>query len=230
MNLFFEGSLYFGLFLTILAYAAGVQIQKKFNYALLNPMLVANFIVAGVLLLFRVEYADYQRSAHFLEMLLTPVTVSLAIPLYRQLGALKQHYRAICAGICAGVFVNLASVWLLSLWFGFSHELYVTLLPKSVTSPIGIGLSQEYGGIVTITVASIVVSGLFGNVTAEPLCRWLGITEPVARGVALGTASHAMGTARAFQLGELDGAMSSLAIVLTGLFTVLAAPLFVGLI
>ncbi|MDL2297577.1 LrgB family protein [Synergistaceae bacterium OttesenSCG-928-D05] len=230
MSPFFEGSLYFGLFITILAYVIGVRLYGKFPYAIFTPLLVADFIVVAALLLFRVEYADYHRSARFLEMLLTPATICLAIPLYKQLDILKKNFRAIFIGIAAGVFANSVGVLILSRFFGFSHELYVTLFPKSVTSPIGIGLSEELGGIVTLTVASIIVSGMFGNVTAEPIYRLFRVTDPVARGIGLGTASHAMGAAKAFQLGEIEGAMSGLAIVITGLFTVAVAPFFVNLL
>jgi len=230
MPAFFEGSLYFGIFITIFGYVVGVYVYEKWKYALLNPMLIADIIVVATLLTFRVEYVDYARSARFLEMLLTPATVCLAIPLYRQLEALRKNYRAICAGVATGVFVNLFAVWFFSRFFGFSHELYVTLLPKSVTSPIGVGMSEELGGIVTITVASIVVTGIFGNVVAELVCRLFRITEPVARGIAIGTSAHAVGTAKAFQLGEVEGAMSGLAIVLTGLFTVVVVPFFAYLI
>jgi predicted murein hydrolase (TIGR00659 family) len=230
MNAFFEGSAFFGIFVTVAAYLLGIAIYEKWRYALFNPMLLADIFVAAVLLLFRVKYDDYARSAHFLSVLLIPATVCLAVPLYKQLDTLKQHFSAICTGILAGVFANILGVSVLSKLFGFSHELYVTLLPKSITTPIGIGLSEEFGGIVTLTVASIVVTGIVGNVIAEPLCKMFRITEPVARGIGIGTASHAVGTARAFQIGEVEGAMSGLAIVLAGVCTVLIAPFFSHLV
>jgi predicted murein hydrolase (TIGR00659 family) len=173
-----------------------------------------------------VDYESYQQGAQMLSYLLTPATVCLAIPLYEQLELLKKNARAVLAGIASGVLTSLISVLVLSILFGLSHEEYVTLLPKSITTAIGMGVSEELGGIVTVTVAVIIVTGILGNVIAEYVFRLFRIEEPIARGVALGSASHAIGTARAMELGEIEGAMSSLSIAVAGLLTVVGASVF----
>ena len=158
--------------------------------------------------------------------MLTPATVCLAIPLYEQIELLKHNVKAIMAGIISGVLTSLISVFAMAAVFGFSHEEYVTLLPKSITTAIGMGVSDELGGIVTITVAVIIVTGIFGNVIGEHVCRLFRIEEPVAKGIAMGSASHAIGTAKAMEMGEIEGAMSSLSIAVAGLLTVVGASVF----
>ena len=170
----------------------------------------------------------YYEGAKYISYLLTPATVCLALPLYRQLEILKRHRKAILAGIVSGVLTSLVSVLGISALFRLTHEQYVTLLPKSITTAIGIGVSEEAGGIVTITVAVIILTGVFGNITAEAVCKLFRIEEPVARGIAIGTSSHAVGTTRAMEMGEVEGAMSSLSIVVSGLITVFGASLFAG--
>lgn len=221
-----EGFLFFGMAVSILGYLAGMYLKRKLKLAIFNPLLVSIVLVIALLSLLKVDYESYNTSAKYLSYLLTPATVCLAVPLYQQLPLLKKHAKAILAGILTGVITSLGSVYLLSLLFQFSHEQYVTLLPKSITTAIGMGLSAEMGGIVTITTASIIITGVFGNIVAEPVCRLLRITEPVAKGIAIGSASHAVGTARAMEMGEVEGAMSSLAIAVAGLMTVAFVSLF----
>ena len=160
--------------------------------------------------------------------LLTPATVCLAVPLYEQMSLLKKNFKAVAAGIVSGVLASLVSVLVLAKLFGLSHEQYVTLLPKSITTAIGMGISEELGGIVTITVAVIIITGILGNVIAELVCKVFHIQEPIAKGLALGTASHAIGTAKAMEMGPVEGAMSSLAIAVAGLLTVIGASVFAG--
>ncbi len=150
--------------------------------------------------------------------------------MYQQIEQLKKHKGAIFAGISAGVLTSLFTVWVLSLLFQLTHEEYVTLLPKSITTAIGMGLSQEAGGYVTITVAVIILTGVLGNMFCEIICKVTGITHPVAKGIAIGTSSHAIGTARAMQLGEVEGAMSGLSIVISGMITLIGAQIFAGFI
>ena len=150
--------------------------------------------------------------------------------MYQQIEQLKKHKGAIFAGISAGVLTSLFTVWVLSLLFQLTHEEYVTLLPKSITTAIGMGLSQEAGGYVTITVAVIILTGVLGNMFCEIICKVTGITHPVAKGIAIGTSSHAIGTARAMQLGEVEGAMSGLSIVISGVITLVGAQIFAGFI
>lgn len=219
-------SLFFGVVVSVLAYQAGLWIKRKWKLAVFNPLLISIFLVIAVLLIFDVDYERYNEGAKYLSYLLTPATVCLAIPLYEQLEQLKKNAKAIAAGILSGVLSSLVSVLALAAAFGLSHEEYVTLLPKSITTAIGMGVSEELGGIVTITVAVIIVTGVLGNVIAELVCKIFRIHEPVAKGIAIGSASHAIGTAKAMEMGEVEGAMSSLSIAVSGLLTVIGASVF----
>lgn len=211
-----------------MAYEAGLLLRRKLRMAICNPLLIAILCVMGALGVLDVDYEVYNEGGKYISYLLTPATVCLAVPLYRQLSLLKKNMRAVAAGLLSGVLASLVGVLVLSLLFGLSHEQYVTLLPKSITTAIGMGVSQELGGVTAITVAAIILTGVLGNVIAEAVFKVAGIQEPVARGLALGTASHAIGTAKALELGEVEGAMSSLAIAAAGLLTVAAAPVFAG--
>ena len=230
MSAFAGSSLYFGMLLSVGAYLFGMWLRKKTGLSLCNPLLVAIVAVILFLSVFRIEYGAYRRGADYLSYLLTPATVCLAIPLYRQLELLRRQAAAVAAAILTGVAGSAASIYVMSLLFKLEHVYYVTLLPKSITTAIGMGVSEEAGGIVTLTVVSIIVTGIFGNVTADWLFFICRIEEPVAKGLALGTAAHAIGTSRALELGEAEGAMSSLAIAVAGLVTVAVVPLVSGLI
>lgn len=219
-------SLFFGVVVSVLAYQAGLWIKRKWKLAVFNPLLISIFLVIAVLLIFDVDYERYNEGAKYLSYLLTPATVCLAIPLYEQLEQLKKNAKAIAVGILSGVLSSLVSVLALAAAFGLSHEEYVTLLPKSITTAIGMGVSEELGGIVTITVAVIIVTGVLGNIIAELVCKIFRIHEPVAKGIAIGSASHAIGTAKAMEMGEVEGAMSSLSIAVSGLLTVIGASVF----
>lgn len=220
------GSLFFGPALSLLAYEAGLIVKRKFKLAILNPLLIATTIIIGVLAVAGIEYEKYNESAKYISYFLTPATVALAVPLYEQLSLLKKHFAAVMSGIIAGVMASMISILLLSKLFGLTHEQYVTLLPKSITTAIGMGVSEEMGGIVTITVAVIIITGIVGGITAEFVYMIFRITEPVAKGLALGTSAHAMGTSKAMEMGDVEGAMSSLAIAVAGLLTVVAASVF----
>lgn len=226
MSEFFAGSVYFGAAVSIGAFLLGSALKKRFKHPLCNPLLIAIVLVMVFLLVFDVDYEAYQSSAKYLSYLLTPATICLAIPLYEQFQLLKKNWRAVLAGILSGVLSSLCCVFLLSLLFRLDHASYVTFLPKSITTAIGMGVSQELGGHVSITVAVIVITGILGNIFAQPACRLFRITEPVARGIAIGSASHAIGTAKAMELGQIEGAMSSLSIVVSGLLTVVGAAVF----
>ncbi len=221
-----SNSVFFGVMVSILAYELGVLLKKKLKLAVCNPLLISIVVVMLILAVFHVDYESYEAGAKLLSYLLTPATVCLAIPLYEQIELLKHNVKAIMAGIISGVLTSLISVFAMAAVFGFSHEEYVTLLPKSITTAIGMGVSDELGGIVTITVAVIIVTGIFGNVIGEHVCRLFRIEEPVAKGIAMGSASHAIGTAKAMEMGEIEGAMSSLSIAVAGLLTVVGASVF----
>jgi predicted murein hydrolase (TIGR00659 family) len=226
MRELFTTSVFFGVVLSLGAYFLGVWLKGKFQSPFLNPLLIAIVVTMAVVLLSGVGYDAYYEGAKYLSYLLTPATVCLAIPLYEQLSQLKRHWKAILAGILSGVVTSLVAVLGLSVLFGLTHQQYVTLLPKSITTAIGIGVSQELGGVVSITAATIIITGVTGNIIGEGLLRLLRVKEPVARGVALGTSAHAIGTARAMELGEIEGAMSSLSIVVAGVLTVVGASVF----
>ena len=230
MNALVQNCACFGVFLCLGAYFLAVRINRRWKSPLTNPLLLAAACVIAVLVLCRVDYTVFRDSAGPLSYLLTPATVSLAIPLYRQLDQLRRHARAIVLGVLSGVLTSGLSILAMSALFGLSHAHYVTLLPKSVTTTIGMSLSSELGGAAAITVTAIVVTGILGNCMAVFLCRLFRITEPVARGIAIGTASHALGTSKAIELGEVEGAMSGLSIAMAGLMTVVAAQVFAMLL
>lgn len=226
MNAFLNDSVFFGAFISIFAYEIGLWIKRKFHKAVFNPLLLAIMIVIVILSGFDIDYEVYNAGAKYISFILTPATVCLAIPLYQQLELLKSHWKAIAAGIMAGVLTTMLTVLGFSILFGLSHSEYMTLLPKSITTAIGMGVSEELGGNVTITVAVIIITGVLGNMIAGLVFKLFRIQEPVAKGIGLGSASHAIGTARAIELGEVEGAMSSLAIAVAGLLTVVTATLF----
>ena len=219
-------STFFGVMVSILSYELGIFLRKKFKLAIFNPLLISIVAVILLLLIFRVDYTSYNVGAKYLSYLLTPATVCLAIPLYEQLELLKNNVKAIMIGLICGVFTSLACILGLSLLFQLSHQEYVTLLPKSITTAIGMGVSEELGGIVTITVTVIIITGVLGNIIAETVCKLFHIEEPIAKGIAIGSASHAIGTAKAMEMGEIEGAMSSLSIAVAGLLTVVGASIF----
>ena len=229
MKDFFGTSVFFGVVVSLLSYQLGLWIKKKWKLAVFNPLLISVIVVMVLLLVFRVDYASYNEGAKYLSYLLTPATVCLAIPLYEQLELLKKNVIAITAGIVSGVITSLLSVLGMSALFGFTHEQYVTLLPKSITTAIGMAVSQEQGGITTITVAVIIITGVFGNMIAELVCKLFRIHEPIAKGVGIGSSAHAIGTVKAMEMGEVEGAISSLSIAVAGLLTVIGASIFANL-
>ena len=226
MTDFCNNSVYFGVAISLVGYVIGVQLKKKFKLAVLNPLMISIIFVVGVVLLFKLDYPSYKKQAEILNYLLTPATIALAIPLYQQLSLLRKNLLAVICGIISGVFASMSSVLAMSVLFSLSHEDFVTLLPKSITTAIGMGVSEELGGIQTITVAVIIVTGFLGNVIGEGVCKLFRITERISRGLALGTAAHAIGTAKALEMGEIEGAMSSLSIAVAGLLTVVFASFY----
>lgn len=220
MNEVFRQSMFVGVTISLIAYEIGLFLKKKFGLAVLNPLLVSIIIVIIALKGLGISYEVYNASAKYISYLLTPATVCLAVPLYEQLELLKKNMVAVVCGILSGTLASLFGIFALCMLFGFNHQQYVTMLPKSITTAIGIGLSEELGGIVTITVAVIIITGILGNVIADTVFRIFKIKNPLAKGLALGTASHAIGTARAIEMGPVEGAMSSLAVAVAGLLTV----------
>ncbi|WP_455055341.1 LrgB family protein [Merdimonas faecis] len=219
-----------GVFISLAAYGIGTLVKRKWNGPLANPLLIAIILVILFLKLSGVEYETYNASAKYLTYLLAPATVSLAIPMYERMQLLKENYAAILTGILSGVLASLVCVLAMALVFHLSQAEYVTLLPKSVTTAIGMDIAKELGGHSEIAAVVIIITGVLGNMAAEPICRIFAIRHPVAKGIALGTSAHAIGTAKAMEMGETEGAMSSLAIVVAGVCTVVGATVFAGLL
>ena len=230
MTNFMSNSIFFGAALSLIAYEVGLLLKRKFKMAIFNPLLISIIAVIAVLCLLHIDYDTYNQSGQYISYLLTPATVCLAVPLYQQMELLKKNLKAVIIGIVSGVLASLVSVLILAKLFSLSHEQYVTLLPKSITTAIGMGVSEELGGIVTITVAVIIITGILGNVIADTVFHIFKIKNPLAKGLALGTASHAIGTARAIEMGPVEGAMSSLAVAVAGLLTVVFVSGFAQLI
>lgn len=223
---FLRDSVFFAVVLTLITYLIGLKLKKRFKLAIFNPLLISAALIIVVMLIFHIDYSVYETGAKYINFFLTPSTVALAVPLYEQLEPLKKNWMAILLGILAGALTSAVCVLVLAMMFGFTHEQYVTLLPKSITTAIGMGVSEELGGIVPITVAVIAITGVLGNMMADFLCRIFKITDPIAKGIGIGSSAHAMGTARAMEIGEVEGAMSSLSIAVSGVITVFIAALF----
>ena len=226
MNEFFANAAFAGVSVSLISYMIGVYLKKKLNVGLFNPLLISIAVTIIFLVLAHIDYDAYNEGARYLSWLLTPATVCLAIPLYEEFELLKSNVRAVMCGIISGVLTSLITILVLALFFGLTHEEYVTLLPKSITTAIGMGVSEELGGYVTITVAVIIITGVIGNILAEFICKIFRIEEPIAKGIAIGSAAHAIGTAKAMEIGEVEGPMSSLSIAVAGILTVVGASVF----
>ena len=215
----------FSLLISILAYEIGIFINKKTKIAFLNPLMIAIVLVICTLLALNIPLEDYKNGGDFISMFLTPATVILAVPLYKNINSLKKDYIAILGGVFIGSITAILSVWGLAKGFGLSKELLASLIPKSITTPLGIELSEQIEGIPSVTVAAIVITGIVGAVFAQWVLKIFKITDKTAKGLAIGTSAHALGTTKAVEMGETEGAMSGLAIGLAGLITVIVATI-----
>ena len=219
---------HFGFVLSIFIFLLAIQIKLWLGWDFLNPLLLSTIMIVGILLLSDIPYEEYKQGAGLLNYFLTPATVCLAIPLYKQWNLLKNNFKAVILGILAGTLSSIVSILLLGLAFHLPNEHIATLLPKSITTAIGMGISEEMGGYVTLTVAAIVLTGILGSILSDLVFRIFPIHHPIAKGLALGTSAHAIGTAKALEMGEVEGAMSSLAIVVAGILTVILVPIVNG--
>lgn len=219
MSDFFESSSFFAVSLTLVLFALASACQKKWKFAVLNPILLAGLGVIGVLKVLGIPNSVYQSGCQFLSYLLTPATICLAVSFYEQFRNLKDHLVAVAAGVLAGTIASIGTVWLLSGAFGLDRVLTLSLLPKSITTAIGVALSQEVGGVGAITTAAIVSTGILGNIMGPALSRLFRLKDETAQGAAFGTASHVIGTSRAAELSSLTGAVSSLALTIAGIVT-----------
>ncbi|WP_329380340.1 LrgB family protein [Anaerofustis butyriciformans] len=223
-----KNSLYFAVLITILGYFIGDIIRKKTKLNVFNPILIGIIFVSIILSVFKIDYDVYYEGAKYISYFLTPATICLAIPLYEEFETLKHNFKAIIIGITAGVLSSLGSILLFSYLFALTHEQYVTLLPKSITTAIGMTVSEQFGGIASITVAVIIITGILGNLMGEYILKIFKIKHPISKGLAIGTAAHAVGTAKALEMGEVEGAMSGLSVAVSGLITVVLAGAFVN--
>ena len=226
---FLSGSAAWGVLLTLAAFALGALINKTTGKAIFNPLLLGSIFVIILLSVLNIPYADYKVSAAPVNYLLLPATISLAIPLYEKWDLLKENAAAI-AGISVGTLVSLGSALALALALDLTREQYATLLPKSVTTAISMDVAAELGGIAALTGAIVILTGIAGNLLAEVVCKIFHITDPIAKGVGIGTSAHAVGTSKALQMGEVEGAMSGLSIAVAGVLTAVLCPLFVSFI
>lgn len=215
----------FPLVLTFGAFQVGLWCQKKWKSPLCNPILIALILVVGVLLLTGVSVEHYQKSTAVISWLLTPATVCLALPLYQQFQVLKKNLPAVLAGVAAGTVTSLGVVFALCRLLSLDPVITASLLPKSITTAMGIVLAEQAGGLVPLATVCIIVTGILGSLFGPGLCRLLHITDPVAQGVAIGTSSHMVGTSKAMEMGTLQGAVSSLSLAVAGILTALLFPL-----
>lgn len=219
-----------GVVISLIGFFIGILCREKFKLPIFNPLLIAIIFTIGFVSIFRIDYDSYYSSAKYLSWLLTPATVALAVPLYKEIDKLKANWKMILISTACGCISSVVTVLVLSLVFRFNHAQYVTFLPKSITTAIGMGVAEELGGIVPVTVAAIIVTGIFGAIIADIVFKIFNITDPIAQGLALGASAHAIGTSKAIELGDLQGAMAGLAICTSGIITVALATTFAGII
>ena len=215
----------FGVIISLIAFEIGKFIFNKTKLAIFNPLLIATIIVMGFLNIFHITVVDYMLGGNLIVFFLAPATVVLAIPLFQQIDLLKKHFIPIIGGGIVGAVVAILSVIILGKLLGIDHQLLVSFMPKSITTPIGIELSKMLGGIPSITVFAIIITGITGNVTAPFIYSIFRIKNPIAKGLGLGISSHAVGTSRAIEMGKVEGAMSALSIVIAGILTIIIAPI-----
>ena len=219
MNNFLSSSTFFAVALTLIAFSLGQACQKKWKLAVLNPIIIAAAVIIGVLKLLNIPNAVYQTGCAFLTYLLTPATICLAISFYDQFQKLKAHLAAAVVGILAGTIASIGTIWAMANVFNLDAVITGSLLPKSVTTAIGVALCGELGGMAAITTAAIVITGILGNISGPTLCRLFRLKSEVAQGVAFGTSSHVVGTSKAVELSQLTGAVSSLSLTVAGIIT-----------
>lgn len=210
---------------TVLCYMASILLYKKTKNPVFNPILISTILIIVILKTFNIEYDAYDSGGRYIKFFLGPSIVVLAIPLHRQFDILKKSLKPILGGIIVGILMSLITVVAIAKSVELNNEIFLSLIPKSITTPMGMLVSNQLGGIESVTIASIVLTGILGAVFAPLIVKIFRIKHPVAVGIAIGTASHAVGTSKAVEMGEIEGAMSSLSIAVTGLITVLLTPI-----
>lgn len=220
----------FGIILTLGTFEIGKRIYNRFRLPIFNPILIAILLIVGVLMVFKIPLDSYESGSKMLSLFLGPVTVILAVPLYKQLNLLKSHLFPILIGVTVGAITSITSVIILGKLMGLEKVLLLSMAPKSITTPIGMELSKNIGGIQAITIVGIMITGITGAVAAPIICEVFRIKNRVAKGIGVGVSSHAVGTSKAIEMGEVEGAMSGLAIGLTGVATIIVLPLMLKIL
>ena len=215
----------FGVIISLIAYEIGIYIKKKGRLSVFNPLLIAVIILIVFLQKFHIKYEDYNNGGQIISFFLFPATVALALPMYKKFALFKENAIPILTGIFSGAIVGFLCVVILSRLFGLTDVLIESLIPKSITTPIGIVLSKQLGGLPSITVVAIIMTGIIGSIVGPFLYKIFKINDKVALGIAMGASSHALGTARAMEIGEIEGAMSGLTMAISGVMTVLLCPI-----
>ncbi len=229
VNNYLGNSTYFAIVMSLAYYMLGIVLKRKFRLAIFNPLIVASLLTIATIVIFHIDMEVYNAAGSYISFMLTAATVCYGMLLYEELNVLRTHFKAIIVGILVGVGVTAVSILILSILFRLPHEQYVSLLPKNITTAIGLDVSATNGGIPSITIVWILITGNLGNAIAEPVIKMFKIDEPVARGVAIGSSSHAVGTAKALEIGEVEGAVSGLSLAVTGLISVVVAAVFAQL-
>lgn len=220
----------FGICLTLLVYILSMYLCKVLKLKILNPILLSMFSIIIMLTAGRISYETYAIGADYISYFLGPITVMLAVPMYKNYDLLKKNALPILIGVGIGSMTSIASVFALGSAMTVEHEITLSLLPKSITTPLGIASSEMIGGIVPVTVLAIIITGITGAIAAPLVVKVFNIRHPIAKGIAIGTSSHALGTTKAFELGEVEGAMSSLSIAVAGIMTTVLIPVFLHLL
>ncbi|NNU75344.1 LrgB family protein [Clostridium estertheticum] len=215
----------FGVISSLIAYEIGIYIKKKGRLSIFNPLMIAVIILILFLTKFHIKYEDYNKGGQIISFFLFPATVALALPMYKKFVLFKENATPILIGIFSGAISGFISVVFLSKLFGLTDVLIKSLMPKSITTPIGIALSKQLGGLQSITVVAIIITGIIGSIGGPFLYKIFKINDKVALGIAMGSSAHALGTARAMEIGEVEGAMSGLTMAISGVVTVLLYPL-----
>lgn len=221
---------YFLIALTFVVFLGAKLLQRRTGVALLNPILVSIIILIAILMGCGVDYDTYATGGEYIEFWLKPAVVALGVPLYRQLENIRKQMLPLLLAEIAGCVIGLVSVVLVAELLGATREVVISLAPKAVTTPIAIEISAATGGIPPLTAAVVVVTGIFGGMAGFRMVKMSHIKSPIAGGLSIGTASHAVGTASAMERGERYGAFSSLGLTLNGLFTALFSPLILQLL
>lgn len=218
-------SIYFGVAITVAMFIVATVINRKYPNPLTTPLFLATILVILILLGLKIPYQTYNNGAKYLTYFLVPVTVCFAVPMYRQLPLLKRHIWTILFAMFVGVIASVVSVCLVVILLGLADVIARSLVSISVTTALAIGITRKLGGMVSLTVSAVIITGILGASVSDKLCRWMKLKSPISRGLAIGNASHAAGTVKAMEMGKIEGSFSSLAIVLSGLMTAAIAPI-----